>query len=160
MAGLASTHFTTGLLDASNAFCLHLIASDRLDIAWRFGLSSGRDRDKFSGLETQVAGSGAPLLADCLAWLDCRVIARYDTGDRIYFWADVLAGGRVGTGIPLTEAGLFAAADDGQKAALRASLATDLELHRPLRRQWRERLQGDRGSKGTEGADPVACRTT
>ena len=97
---LGANHFTTALVDASKAFCLHLIASSQLDVAWRFGLSLGRDGDKFAGLETQVAGSGSPLLADCLAWLDCRTIARYDTGERIYFWADVLAADASGPEFP------------------------------------------------------------
>jgi flavin reductase (DIM6/NTAB) family NADH-FMN oxidoreductase RutF len=146
LAGLAANHFTTALVEASGAFCLHLIASDQIDIAWRFGLSSGRDRDKFAGIETLSTESGSPLLARCLAWLDCRVVARYDTGDRIYFWADVLAGDRSGTGIPLTEHGLLAAADAGQKAALRDSMAADQELQRPLRQQWRARLQKGPGA--------------
>jgi hypothetical protein len=32
------------------------------------------------------------VLTDCLAWFDCRVFARYDAGDRLYFWGDIVAG--------------------------------------------------------------------
>ena len=72
-------------------------------------------------------GSGVPLLSDCLAWLECRAVARYDTGDRSYFWADVAAGEQVSSGEPLCEQGLIAAATDEQKQLLAKNRRDDAD---------------------------------
>lgn len=140
VVGIAPNHFTAELITSSNAFAAHLLRDDQIDLAWRFALGSGRDRDKLAELELVLGAAGSPTLADCLAWLDCRVIARYDTGDRLCFWADVVDGRRLSDGPPLNEHQLFAAASAEQKAALRAALQADIEVQRPLSEAWRSRL--------------------
>ena len=146
LVGLASNHFTAQLADASKAVCLHLIDRSHIDLAWRFGLASGRTQDKFAGIKTETAVTGAPVLIDCLSWLDCRVLTRYDAGDRSYFWVDVVAGGRRAAGTPLTEQELLAAADDTQRQALTASMAADRVAHRPLQEAWRRRIAAPQGN--------------
>src|SRR4051794_9615620 len=89
LVGLAKRHYTWELVEAGGAFGLHLLAEEHLDWVWRFGLHSGRDRDKLAGLSTRPGASGAPLLTDALAWLDCRVESRLDTGDRTVYLAEV-----------------------------------------------------------------------
>jgi flavin reductase (DIM6/NTAB) family NADH-FMN oxidoreductase RutF len=75
--------FTRQLIDASGQFALQLPCAAQADVCYSLGSSSGAalaaaGTDKFSrlGLATfdgrQVA---APLLAGCVAWLECRVIA-------------------------------------------------------------------------------------
>ncbi|MES2716551.1 MAG: flavin reductase family protein [Pseudomonadota bacterium] len=75
--------FTRQLIDASGAFALQLPCAAQADVCYSLGSSSGaalaaQGDDKFRrlGLATfsgrQVA---APLLAGCVAWLECRVIA-------------------------------------------------------------------------------------
>src|SRR5690349_10401172 len=93
-AGLAPNHFTAQLVNGSGAFALHLLAPSQLDLVWKFAIGSGRDVDKLAGVATTIGQSGAPILRDCQSWLDCRVVTHYDGGDRWYFWADVLDGGK------------------------------------------------------------------
>jgi flavin reductase (DIM6/NTAB) family NADH-FMN oxidoreductase RutF len=140
LIGLAPNHFTAELATASKSFCLHLVASNQLDLVWRFGISSGRTTDKFAGLSTTSAVTGSPVLAGCLAWLDCRVVTQYDAGDRIYFWADVEAGRQETAGRPVTESEILSRANDEQKAGLRAAMLADRALQRPLRETWRLRV--------------------
>jgi flavin reductase (DIM6/NTAB) family NADH-FMN oxidoreductase RutF len=61
-----------------------------VDWVWRFGLSSGRDRDKFAGLASHAGRSGAPILDEAPGWLDCLVEGRLDTGDRTVYLAEVI----------------------------------------------------------------------
>jgi flavin reductase (DIM6/NTAB) family NADH-FMN oxidoreductase RutF len=142
---IAANHFTRELIDASGAFAAHLITASQVDLAWRFGLGSGRDRDKLAGVAWSAGPTGSPRLADCRAWLDCRVYDRHDGGDRIYYWADVVAGAADGSGEPLTESRLIALADDAQKAQLRREMAADIDLQRPLLQARRARLEAERG---------------
>ena len=51
--------------------------------------------DKFRGLAWRTEATGAPVLDDALAWVDCRVRNRYDGGDHSIFIGEVVAGDAV-----------------------------------------------------------------
>jgi len=140
LAGIAPNHFTAELIDASGAFGLHLITKDQVHHAWNFGIGSGRDRDKLAGIETSVSETTSPILRDCLAWLDCRVFATQRTGDRIYYWADIVAGETVSAGSPLTESQLIRLATDEHKQMLRSGRDADIATQRPKQQAWRSNL--------------------
>ena len=75
--------FTRQLIDASGTFALQLPCAAQADICTSVGSSSGAalaaagdDKFKRLGLATFAARQvAAPLLAGCVAWLECRVIA-------------------------------------------------------------------------------------
>jgi flavin reductase (DIM6/NTAB) family NADH-FMN oxidoreductase RutF len=140
VAGIAPNHFTAELIENSGGFVAHLISADQIELAWQFGLQSGRDADKFEGIEFSLAPSGLPIIKNALAWLECRVIAKYDAGDRWFYWADVISGLKIGKDRPLREQALFAAATTEQKAALLASLKLDIAAQRALADRWRASL--------------------
>jgi flavin reductase (DIM6/NTAB) family NADH-FMN oxidoreductase RutF len=140
LAGIAPNHFTAELIDAAGGFAAHLLRADQIALALDFALGSGRDRDKLQGLAVTIHQTGSPVLHDCLAWLDCRVYARLEAGDRIYYWADAVAAGCRGSQRPLTQAGLLAAANDEQHRLLRDDLRHDVALQRPWAAAWREHL--------------------
>lgn len=90
---LDGTSYSRELVDASGEFGLQIpkrrIAAQTVAV----GQSSGRDGDKFArfGLKTFPAQKiAAPMLEDCVAWLECKVIPdstqRYDL-----FIAEVVA---------------------------------------------------------------------
>lgn len=137
VAGIAPGHHTRELIDAAGAFAAHLLAADQAPLALRFALASGRDVDKLAGVEFSAGATGSPILETCLAWLDCRVVHRHETGDRFYYWADVVAGHRLAEAAPLTERGLLSAANDDEKRRLKLLLAADIAAQRPLRDAWR-----------------------
>jgi flavin reductase (DIM6/NTAB) family NADH-FMN oxidoreductase RutF len=147
LIGIAPNHFTAELIDASRAFCLHLITEGQIHHAWNFALGSGRDRDKFAGIVSKVAETGSPILTECLAWLDCRVFAVERTGDRNYYWADVIAGETTSSGSPLTESQLFRSATDAQKQLLRMGRDADITIQRPQQEAWRANLPSLLGPK-------------
>lgn len=137
VAGLAPNHFTTALISASGCFGLHLLRTDQAPLALNFAIGSGGERDKFDGLATSAGSMGTPLLDDCLAALECRVFSQYDTGDRLYFWTDVVGGQRHGDGPALREQSLIAAASAEQKALLLRNRREDAEILRPKHDGWR-----------------------
>ena len=140
VVGLAPNHFTAELVESSGGFVAHLIDASNIDIAWRFGLGSGRDIDKFIDVALLDSSSRWPILADALAWVECRVFAKYDAGDRWFFWADVNAGDKLREGQPLRERALFAAAADEQRARLAAGMQADIEALAGLSDRWRASL--------------------
>ena len=116
----------------------------QMEVTWDFASGSGRDRDKLALLAAHTEGSESPVLDDCLAWLDCRVFFRFDGGDRIYFFADVLSGGILDAGNPLSESMLIGGATEEQCAALAEHRDRDILSQRPLYREWREQVKDRR----------------
>lgn len=92
LVALSRHHYTWELVEASGLFALHLLSADNLDLVWRFGLESGRDVDKFEGIEAKSSGLGTPVLGGTIGWLDCRVEERLDIGDRTVYVAEVVKG--------------------------------------------------------------------
>ncbi len=102
LVALSKQHFTMELVEASRAFALHLLSEEQIELVWRFGLESGREQDKMAGMTVTTGGSGSPLLAEAIGWLDCRVEAQLDIGDRILYVAEVLEGQVTNFAPPLT----------------------------------------------------------
>jgi flavin reductase (DIM6/NTAB) family NADH-FMN oxidoreductase RutF len=137
---LAKHHFTHELIEASGAFAMHLITEDQIDWVWRFGIPSGREVDKLRGFATSTGASGSPILTDALAWLDCRVETRMDTGDRTVYLAEVLdAGCRMldAGGRPLTFKRLLELAPAERLRELKLGMEHDVEIDRAAILEWR-----------------------
>jgi flavin reductase (DIM6/NTAB) family NADH-FMN oxidoreductase RutF len=136
---LAKHHFTRELIEASGAFAMHLITEEQLDWVWRFGICSGREADKFSGLITSTGASGAPILTDALAAIDCRVEARFDTGDRTIYLTEVLDPHSKRTGKPLTLKRLLEIGPPERLCELKLAMEHDIDLDREAIIEWRRR---------------------
>lgn len=83
----ADTHDS---IRAAGFFSINILCSDQERIARRF--AAWDVKAKFEGLAFHTETSGAPVLDDALAWLDCRVWAEYPAGDHTIFVGEVLAG--------------------------------------------------------------------
>jgi flavin reductase (DIM6/NTAB) family NADH-FMN oxidoreductase RutF len=84
-AVVAADTFTRELLLASGECVLHAPTTAQLDLVYAVGTASGRDADKFAAHGIPVeSGShvGAPLVAGCAAWLECRRLPEPDFEDR------------------------------------------------------------------------------
>jgi flavin reductase (DIM6/NTAB) family NADH-FMN oxidoreductase RutF len=85
-------HFSYPLLVGGGGFVVNVLRRDRIDLAEALGTRSGREVDKLSGIAWRPAASGAPILADALAWLDCRLHQRVSAGDHEIVLARPVAG--------------------------------------------------------------------
>jgi flavin reductase (DIM6/NTAB) family NADH-FMN oxidoreductase RutF len=93
-----ATH-TRKLIEADGRFALNVPTIALAGLTHRVGNTSGRDIDKFArhGLDADPGpATGAPLIAGCVAWLECRRIPEphaertYDLfiGEVVAAWAD------------------------------------------------------------------------
>jgi flavin reductase (DIM6/NTAB) family NADH-FMN oxidoreductase RutF len=138
IAGIAKTHETWKLIEASGAFAAHLVDASQAELVWRFGLASSRDIDKFAGVEVDTAATGSPILRDALAWLDCRVETGMDTGDRTIYLGEVCDAHSRSAARSLTLQELLVAASPEQRATLREQMAADAARDREAISRWRE----------------------
>ncbi len=139
LAGLARQHFTHELVEARGAFALHLLAEEQLDWVWRFGLETGRGRDKLAGLAVVEKATGSPILADAPAWLDCRVEARLETGDRTLYLAEIRDGALERPVPVLTVKKMLERAPAERLRRLKELLDRDSRIDGAAVQAWRER---------------------
>lgn len=67
--------FTRSLIDQSGTLALSIPERSQAALAWTLGSETGADADKLAGVETFDAQTiDAPLVAGCVAWLECRVL--------------------------------------------------------------------------------------
>jgi len=69
---------TRELVEASGEFALNIPCREQASLTLAVGTRGGRDGDKFAALDIAnrpARSIGAPLIAGCLGWLECRVIA-------------------------------------------------------------------------------------
>ncbi len=78
------------LIFETGRFVLHLLREDQLELVHRLGFVSGRTRDKLADLPHRLGRLGAPVLDDCYAHFECRVVNAMDTGSSTCFLGDVI----------------------------------------------------------------------
>ncbi len=76
------------LIERSGIFCVNFLAPGMAHVSDRF---AGRVpcEDRFAGLTHHRAATGAPVLDDAIAFLDCRVAESLITGDHTLFVGQV-----------------------------------------------------------------------
>jgi flavin reductase (DIM6/NTAB) family NADH-FMN oxidoreductase RutF len=72
-------------------YAINVLAHDQTELARRF---SRPHADRFQGVDYQLGRAGAPLIAGCVAWFECRHHARHRAGDHILFIGAVETCGR------------------------------------------------------------------
>lgn len=67
-------------IETTGVFCVNILGEHQEDVCRRF---ASKEPDKFAGLGWKPAGSGAPLLDDVIAWIDCDIDQVVDAGDHV-----------------------------------------------------------------------------
>ncbi|MCZ6677796.1 MAG: flavin reductase family protein [Candidatus Poribacteria bacterium] len=78
-----------GYLTQGKCFAVNVLTSEQEDISRRFAAPGPKD---FLGLALTVAETGAPILADALAFVDCRLVEVVSGGDHDMFIGEPVAG--------------------------------------------------------------------
>jgi len=86
-------NFSHDLIFETGRFVLHVLRDDQFELIHRLGFVSGRTRDKLAGIPHRPGTLGAPVLDDCYAHFECRVVNVMDTGSSTCFLGDVAAVG-------------------------------------------------------------------
>ncbi|HZY57458.1 MAG TPA: flavin reductase family protein [Rubrobacteraceae bacterium] len=93
--------YTHGVMLESATFSLSVLRDDQVDVATHFAETSGEYHDKLHGIPYGQSPNGSPILLDCLAYLDCRVLDAARAGDHTVFIGEVTAGESYGPSYPL-----------------------------------------------------------
>jgi flavin reductase (DIM6/NTAB) family NADH-FMN oxidoreductase RutF len=88
------------IVKETGSFALHVIDKDDKQLIGRFKLPSPAQR--FEGSDCIVAETGCPIFKDKLAYMDCRLMETFDTGDHTLFIGEVMAADVAQEGTPMT----------------------------------------------------------
>lgn len=72
----------------ADRFAVNILAEDQIELSKRFARSA---HDKFTDIDVDIGVGGVPLLRDCSARLQCRVVSRVPGGDHTIYVGEVLA---------------------------------------------------------------------
>lgn len=92
MVIIDNVHSAYPLLQTEGAvFAVNILEEGQADMSNRFAWL--KDEDRFDEGEWRTAVTGAPILANCLAWLDCKIISSYPAGTHTIYVGEVQASG-------------------------------------------------------------------
>jgi rubredoxin/flavin reductase (DIM6/NTAB) family NADH-FMN oxidoreductase RutF len=99
-------NLTHEYISASKAFSASILAKETpLNFIGAFGFKSGRDTDKFAGVNFRPGQTGAPLVMDnSLAYLEARVIDQKDVYTHTVFIGQLVDADVIKEGEPITYA--------------------------------------------------------
>ncbi|MCJ7515022.1 MAG: flavin reductase [Dehalococcoidia bacterium] len=105
-AALNKQNLTNEFVSASKVFTVSILSQDTLlGFIGNFGFKSGRDVDKFSGVNYKMGETGAPIVLDnALAYLEAKVINQMDVGTHTIFVGEIIGADVVKEGEPMTYA--------------------------------------------------------
>jgi flavin reductase (DIM6/NTAB) family NADH-FMN oxidoreductase RutF/CheY-like chemotaxis protein len=78
------------MITNSGQFAVNVLASGQVDVASRFGLTTGREMDKFEGVVPERTPAGNPLLSNVVAYIDCELVKTVAVGDHSLFVGEVI----------------------------------------------------------------------
>jgi flavin reductase (DIM6/NTAB) family NADH-FMN oxidoreductase RutF len=92
-------HKAFPLLEEEGAvFAVNILGQEQHELSNRFAWV--KDEDRFEEGDWGAAETGAPVLRDALAWLDCRIIWRHEAGTHMIYVGEVVASGVLEGGSP------------------------------------------------------------
>lgn len=85
-------NFSTQKIIDSKKFSISVLRQEvETSLIGKFGFMSGEEVDKFKGVNTITAATGAPIVTEsCVAWFDCKVLNTVDVGTHILIIGEVL----------------------------------------------------------------------
>lgn len=99
-------NLTHEFISESGVFTVSVISQDApLKLVGGFGFKSGRDVNKFDGVNYKTGSTGVPVVLDgTLGYLEARVIGSADAGTHTLFIGEVVDAQMIGEGEPMTYA--------------------------------------------------------
>jgi flavin reductase (DIM6/NTAB) family NADH-FMN oxidoreductase RutF len=83
MFAVDKLHYSVDILRSTKNFCVNLLGEDQAALAGRFAKQATTADDKLAEVPQRPAESGAAILTDAVAYLDCEVINLVEAGDHL-----------------------------------------------------------------------------
>jgi len=99
MVAVHPNRYSHGLIEKSKSFALHVVERSHSELLGK--MKGPESAAKFQGLDWAPGQTGSPILKDCMAWIECRVIDQYQPGNHTMFLGQVVDARGQSPGTPL-----------------------------------------------------------
>jgi flavin reductase (DIM6/NTAB) family NADH-FMN oxidoreductase RutF len=82
-------------------FTISVLGADQDKVARGFFKTPEPKNGKFGKIPFHLSGKGVPVLDDCLAWVECKVVSKAAPGDHTVFFGEVIDCGFTATNSPV-----------------------------------------------------------
>jgi flavin reductase (DIM6/NTAB) family NADH-FMN oxidoreductase RutF len=93
MLGIQRRSALNQVISASRAFAVHFLGKGQKKLATSFFRTAHAKGDMLNGHAFEEGVTGAPVLVDPPAWIECRVVDEVNHGDHSVFLGEVVAAG-------------------------------------------------------------------
>jgi len=100
MAAIRKNRRMHPIVKEAGAFALHVLDQNEKHLISRFKLPSPAER--FATVQCAEGETGAPIIKDALAFLECRVKKTVDAGDHTLFIGEAVSAAALDEGAPMT----------------------------------------------------------
>ena len=102
MVAVHREHFSHLLLERGSNFAINILGEEQGELARLFYTPVGPEEQERIGVPFITRKSGAPILREAMAYLDCQLVTFYDAGDHTIYLGKVIDSGVAREGNPLT----------------------------------------------------------
>lgn len=97
-------NYTNSCIQSTGKFAVSILSeASAPSLIGQFGFQSGKDVDKFDGIDFSVK-EGLPVLNDCCGYIVCKVIDKMETSTHTVFLGEVIDGDTMGSAPAMTYA--------------------------------------------------------
>jgi len=98
LIGIWKGNHTHGFIMKSRNLVVHLLKKDQTPLVRNFGFYSGREKQKFTGIDHSQGKNGCPVLEGVHSYVECSVLNAMDGGDMTAFlvssdYGEIVRGG-------------------------------------------------------------------
>jgi flavin reductase (DIM6/NTAB) family NADH-FMN oxidoreductase RutF len=81
---------TYPVIEASDVFTVNILAQDQEEVSRTFASKSMQEHHDLHDTPFDVGANGVPMLKDCIAYIECRTIQKFDGWDHTIFIGEVV----------------------------------------------------------------------
>ncbi|ACR79784.1 flavin reductase family protein [Kosmotoga olearia] len=87
---IGKARYSHKLLNETDKFGVCIMEKSAKEIVVLFGTKSGRNCDKFAGIDYSLSKNDVPILPGTLAYIECQIKSKADAGDHTIFIGEVI----------------------------------------------------------------------
>lgn len=104
MVAVKTDSYAHKIIRDGGMFAVNILPDTHAELARTFSAGVHEARETFSAFPSSAKKTGAPILKDALAYIECNVVSASEPGDHTLFVGEIVASGTPGKGNPLTTA--------------------------------------------------------
>jgi len=102
MVAVKTESYAHKIIEDGGVFAVNILPESHADLARKFSPGVHESSETFSEFPSVPKKTGAPILKDALAYIECNVVSASEPGDHTLFVGEIVASGVPGKGNPLT----------------------------------------------------------